>query len=361
MEIKINLQLFSEEKTEKATPKKIKEAREKGQVLQSKEVNSAFVLLGGFMALNVLSTYLINSIQSFTMYIYGEYLNVDYLFSIQNINKMIITVLLNFFKMALPIGLICLIIGVISSYMQVGFLFTTKTLNIKLSKLNPLEGFKRLFSMKALIELIKSIIKVFFITYVVYGYIIKESNNIFNTIMMDIPSILETLRTITMSMSMRASITLLIIAVADYYYQKHDYDKNLMMSKQEIKEEFKQMEGNPQIKSKIREKQRQIAMRRMMQEIPKADVIITNPTHYAIALKYDPNLSQAPIVLAKGQDLIAQQIKKIATENQLPIVENKVLARTLYQTVEIGSVIPPELYQMVAEILAYVYQISNKA
>jgi len=360
MELKINLQLFSEEKTEKATPKKIKEAREKGQVLQSKEVNSAFVLLGGFVGLNVLSTYLINSIQSFTMYIYGEYLNVDYLFSIQNMNKMIITVFFNFFKMALPIGGICLIIGVISSYMQVGFLFTTKTLNMKLSKLNPLEGFKRLFSMKALVELIKSIIKILLISYVVYGYIIKEVNNIFGTIMMDIPKIVGTLKTITMSMSMRASITLLIIAVADYYYQKYDYDKNLMMSKQEIKEEFKQMEGNPQIKSKIREKQRQIAMRRMMQDVPKADVIITNPTHYAIALQYDPNLSQAPIVLAKGQDLIAQQIKKIATENQLPIVENKVLARTLYETVEIGSVIPPELYQMVAEILAYVYQISNK-
>lgn len=360
MEFKINLQLFSEEKTEKATPKKIKEAREKGQVLQSKEVNSAFVLLGAFLALNILSRYLANSIQSFTLYIYNEYLNVNYLFSVQNINRVIIIVFLNFFKMALPIGIICLLIGVISSYMQVGYLFTTKTLTIKLSKLNPLEGFKRLFSMKALVELIKSIIKIILIGYVVYSYVIKQLNNIFSTMMMDIENIIDILRSITINLAFRAGITLLFIAVLDYYYQKYDYDKNLKMSKQEIKEEFKQMEGNPQIKSKIKEKQRQIAMRRMMQEVPKADVIITNPTHYAIALQYDPKLSLAPTVLAKGQDLIAQNIKRVATENNLPIVENKLLARTLYDTVEIGEAIPPELYQAVAEILAYVYQINNR-
>ena len=355
MELKINLQLFSEEKTEKATHKIIKDAREKGQVLQSKEINAAFVLLVGFLTINQLSGYLGNNIKDFTIYLYSEYLNSNYLFSIQNINKIVIISFIYFFKMALPIGIICLLIGLIASYMQVGFLFTTKPLAIDFNKLNPVSGFKRLFSMKSIVELIKSIIKIIVVGYVVYKYIISQTSVILNTIMMDMESIIEIAKSITMSMAFRGSLALLIIAILDYAYQKYDYDKNLKMSKQEVKEEFKQMEGNPQIKSKIKEKQRQMAMARMMQDVPTADVVITNPTHFAVAIKYDPNKSDAPIVVAKGIDLIAENIKKIARENDLPIIENKPLARALYHDVEVGESIPPELYQAVAEILAYIY------
>lgn len=360
MEFKINLQLFTEEKTEKPTPKKIKESREKGQVLQSKEVNSAFILLGAFVALNLLATYIGITLRSFTINLYEEYLNVDYLFSIKNINGLLLVTLYNLFKVVLPIGFVCLLIGVIASYLQIGYLFTTKTLAIKFSKLNPVEGFKRMFSMKSIVELVKSIIKILLIGFVVYRYSINQLNAIFNTIVMDVEVIVNTIKEITINLGLRAGIVLLVIAILDYYYQKYDYGKNLKMSKQEIKEEFKQTEGNPQIKSKIKEKQRQAAMRRMMQDVPKADVIITNPTHYAIAIQYDSHQFAAPKILAKGKDLIAENIKKIAKENNLPIIENKPLARTLYSTVEVGEFIPPELYQAVAEILAYVYQINNR-
>lgn len=360
MKFIINLQLFAEEKTEKATPKKVKESREKGQVLQSKELNSAFMMLGAFAVLSLLSGYIGSSMRGFTSHIYGEYMNLDYLFSLKNINRLTLIVFLNLFKLTLPIGIICVTIGIVVSYLQVGYLFTTKTLAFKLSKLNPIEGFKRMFSLKSLVELLKCFIKIIFIGYVIYRYTVNQLDTIFNTITMDVSTIVKTLIDITINIGFRAGIVLLVIAVLDYYYQKYDYEKNLKMSKQEIKEEYKQTEGNPQIKSKIKEKQRQISMRRMMQDVPKADVIITNPTHYAIAIQYNSKQFAAPRVLAKGQDLIAQNIKKIASEHELPIVENKQLARTLYDTVEVGEFIPPELYQAVAEILAYVYQINNK-
>ncbi|MCC5909813.1 MAG: flagellar biosynthesis protein FlhB [Clostridiaceae bacterium] len=360
MELKINLQLFTEEKTEKATPKKVKESREKGQVLQSKEVNSAFVLLGAFATLLFLSGYIGLTMKSFTTHIYHEYLNLGYLFTTQNINRLQLAVLYNILKITMPIGMVCLIIGVLCSYMQVGYLFTTKTLAVKFSKLNPLEGFKRMFSMKSLAELVKSFIKIIMVGLVVYRYAIGQMNTIFNTIGMEIEVILETIIHITVNIGLRAGVMLLVIAILDYYYQKYEYQKNLKMTKQEVKEEYKQTEGNPQIKSKIKEKQRQMSMSRMMQDVPKADVIITNPTHYAIAIQYNPQQFQAPKVLAKGQDLIAQNIKKIAIENNLPIVENKPLARIIYSTVEVGDSIPPELYQAVAEVLAYVYEINKK-
>ncbi len=360
MEFIINLQLFSEEKTEKATPKKVTDSREKGQVLQSKEVNSAFMLLGSFAAMSMFSSFMANSIRQLTLFVYQDYLNLDYFFSIRNIYRLMVISMYYIFIAVLPIAGVCFLIGLIASYMQVGFLFTTKTLTVKFSKLNPIEGFKRLFSMKALVELAKSFVKIIFIGYVVISYSEGQVDYILNTIGMDIETIIGTLQSVTIGIGYRAGTVLVFLAMLDYMYQKYDYNKNLKMSKQEIKEEYKQTEGNPQIKSKIKEKQRQISMRRMMQDVPKADVIITNPTHFAIAIQYDPHKFEAPKVVAKGQDLIAQQIRKIATENQVPLVENKPLARTLYDAVEVGEPVPPDLYQAVAEVLAYVYQINNK-
>lgn len=360
MEILINLQLFSEEKTEKATPKKLKESREKGQVLQSKEVNSALMLLGAFAVISITGGFLGNSMVKLTKFFYQDYLNLDYLFSQRNLYQLLVSALFYTFVLSIPIAGVCFLIGLVGSYMQVGFLFTTKTLTFKLSKLNPIEGFKRMFSLKALVELAKSIVKIVMVGYVVWAYAKDQINVILNTIEMNVESIMVTLSNLAIGIGYRSGLVLVFLAILDYLYQKYDYEKQMKMTKQEIKEEYKQTEGNPQIKSKIREKQRQISMRRMMQEIPKADVIITNPTHFAIAIKYDPHQGQAPKVLAKGQDLIAQQIKKIAKENDVPIVENKPLARTLYDMVEIGDIIPPDLYQAVAEVLAYVYQMNKK-
>ena len=363
MEIKeyiIDLQLFSEEKTEKPTHKKIQDSREKGQVLQSKEVNSAFMLLGAFISINLMGGYIGNIITRLTTYVYEDYLNTNYLFSITNIYKLMITSIYYMLMLVLPVAAICLIIGLVCSYMQVGYLFTTKTLEMKLSKLNPIEGFKRMFSMKSVFELVKSFIKIIFVGYVVFRYAEGQLETIFNTMGMETPVIIKTIVTLTVQIGVRAGMVLVALALLDYMYQKYEYDKNLKMTKQEIKEEYKQTEGNPQIKSKIKEKQRQISMRRMMQDVPKADVIITNPTHFAIAIKYDQNLSDAPMVVAKGLDIIAQRIKEIASENNVPMVENRPLARSLYDAVQVGQAIPQDMYQSVAEVLAYVYQLNNR-
>ncbi|MDR5658251.1 flagellar biosynthesis protein FlhB [Serpentinicella sp. ANB-PHB4] len=359
MEFIINLQLFSEEKTEKPTPKKRKESREEGQVLQSKEINSALVLLGAFASLYLFSNFIGSSMKSFTVLLYENYLSVNYEFSQGAINRIYMMTILNMFKIVLPIGMLCLVIGVLSSYVQVGYLFTLKPLKPKLSKLNPIQGFKKLFSMKSLIELIKSILKIILVGFFVYRYAINNISTIMSLIGTEIQISINTIINVTTNIAMRAGAALIAIAIIDYLFQKYDYEKNLKMSKHEIKQEHKQTEGNPEIKSKIKEKQRQMSMSRMMQEIPKADVIITNPTHFAVAIIYNPKEFSAPRVVAKGQDLIAQNIKKIAGEHSIPVVENKPLARTLYSVVDIGDSIPPDLYESVAEVLAYVYQLNE--
>lgn len=356
----IDLQLFTEEKTEKPTPKKVKESREKGQVLQSREVNSAFLLMGSFATISLFSKFIGSSIKRTTIYVYENYLNLNYSFDVESITKLTAIVLLNILLIALPIMAVSFLISIISGYSQVGYLFTTKTLEIKFSKLNPIEGFKKLFSLKSLVELFKSIIKIIFVGYVVLSYARGNLSVIFNTISMDIETIIGVILKMSIQIGLRAGIVLLFLAVLDYFYQKYEHDKGLKMTKQEVKEEYKQTEGNPQIKSKIKEKQRQMSMRRMMQEIPNADVIITNPTHFAIAIQYKHLSDSAPKVIAKGQDNIAQKIKELGKENNIPTVENKPLAQALFKEVDIGGFIPPDLYQAVAEVLAYVYQMNNK-
>ncbi len=360
MKLIINLQLFNQEKTEKHTQKKMRESREKGQVLQSKEVNSALLLLTSFVTLSVLSTHLGGTLLSGTYFIYSEYLNPDFVFTIANINRLTKIAAYNLLMIFLPLAGMTLLIGLLISYMQVGFLFTTKTLEVKLSRLNPIEGFKRMFSLKSLVELVKSFVKIILIGYVVYSYMRNQMVNITNTIAMETESIISVLNSFAISIGVRASAVLIILAILDYAYQRYEYYKGLKMSKQEVKEEFKQTEGNPQIKAKIKEKQRQMSMMRMMQDVPKADVIITNPTHIAIAIQYDSSKAAAPKLLAKGQEFVAKKIRDVADEYDIPIVENKKLARAMYEIVEVGDFIPQDLYQPVAEILAYIYQTNNK-
>lgn len=360
MDFIIDLQLFSEEKTEQATPKKKKETREKGNVLQSKEINSAFTLLAAFIMINAFATFIGITFANMTSYVYEQYLSLDFLFSLQNLRPLFINILIGFFVVIAPIAITTLIIGVLSSYLQVGVLFTTKTLSVDIKKINPIDGFKRMFSMRSVVELIKALIRILIISYIAYNYVKGQIVTILETIGMDTEIILKSIVNMSMSIGIRVGVVLIALAALDYFYQWYEYNKNLKMSKQEMKEEYKQTEGNPQIKSKIKEKQRQISMSRMMQDVPKADVIITNPTHFAIGIVYNPQDFDAPKVIAKGQDLIAQNIKKVAQENNIPIIENKPLARTLYDSVEIGQFVPPELYQAVAEVLAYVYRINNK-
>jgi flagellar biosynthetic protein FlhB len=291
--------------------------------------------------------------------IFLEYTKSTITFDFSTVANIFIESLLVMAKTALPFLLIAVFAGLISGYVQVGFLFTLETLKMQFNRINPFSGFKRLFSLRSVVELVKSIIKIIIVSFVAYSYLSSQVDEVLNLMDEDLLDIATFIGTATFSVALRICIALIILGLLDYLYQRFDYEKSLKMTKQEIKEEYKQLEGNPEIKSKIKQKQRQISMKRMMQDVPKADVVITNPTHFAVALKYDAEKSSAPIVTAKGQDYIALRIKQVARDNKVEIVENKQLARSIYSTVEIGEAIPAELYQAVAEILAFVYSLKN--
>lgn len=359
MEWLIDLQLFAEdEKTEKATPRKRIKAREEGQVLQSREINTSLTLLASFVLLFFLSSYLGTSMRITTFELYEEYLLHENLYNITNIQLLSMKAIMRISIMFLPLALIVMVLGVAASYLQVGFLITGKPIQPQLSKLDPVKGLKKLFSMEKVVELFKSLAKIFIIGFSVYRYVAGQLDTIFNMMAMEIDQIVMITSRITLNIGIRAGLVLGFLAIIDYYYQRYEYEKKLKMSKQEVKDEHKQIEGDPKIKSKIRQKQMQISMRRMMQEISRADVVITNPTHYALAIQYAPEKYSAPRVIGKGQNLVAQNIKKQAEIHGIPMVENKFLAKTLYDTVEIGETVPPELYEAVAEVLAYVYQLN---
>jgi len=359
--LEVNLQLFSGEKTEKATPKKREDARKKGQVLQSKEITSAFVLLFIFLGLKTFGSYMFNESAFYTKTVFTEYTNLSDLYTTSGLIKIFTLAATQMIKICLPVFAIAMVVGLISEYAQVGVLFTFETLKFKFSRINPLSGIKRVFSLRALVELVKSIIKLVIVGAVAYSYIKSESKNIYTIMQLDVIGIATYIGSTTINLAIRICIAFIFIGAFDYLYQWYEFEKGLKMSKQDIKEEYKQIEGNPEIKSKIRQKQRQMSMKRMLNDVPKADVVITNPTHFAVAVKYDANVSPAPRVIAKGQDYLAKRIKDIAKENKIEIVENKPLARSLYDNVEVGQEIPQEMYQAVAEILAFVYGLKAKS
>lgn len=351
-----DLQMFAGEKTEEPTAKRKADARKKGQVGKSQEINAAFVLLAGFMVLKVLGGNAVAEIMNYSTYIYGN-LNVD--INEESIMQMFIGMIILLAKTSIPLMVFIMIIGLAMNLAQVGLNFSTETISFDPNKLNPINGAKRMFSKRSLVELIKSLLKILIIGYFVITYLSDEIFQIPKLIYMDIFAGLNKMSDTIFFLAFKIIGVFIVMAVMDFAYQKWQNLQDLKMSKQEVKEEFKQQEGDPKIKGKIRQKQRQMAMARMMQEVPQADVIVTNPTHFAVALKYQSGMS-APIVIAKGQDLVAQKIKAIARESKVPIVENKPLARALFAAVEIGAAIPQELYKAVAEVLAYVYRLKRK-
>jgi len=361
--ILVNLQFFANNdgKTEKATPKKRQDARKQGQVLQSREITTALVLVFMFIGLRVFGSGIYTELSGFIKKVLEEYVKNEDLFTFAGLNKLFVDALTVCLKAVAPLFAIALITGLIAEYAQVGFLFTFETLGFKFSRINPANGIKRVLSTRGFAEMLKALARLAVVGIVAYLYLKSESQNVFNIMDMDIMAIAAYIAVTSLNVAIRICIALILLGVLDYAYQWWEYEKSLRMSKQEIKEEYKQTEGNPEIKSKIKQKQKQISMRRMMQQVPKADVVITNPTHFAVALKYDLKVSDAPYVLAKGQDFVALRIKEAAKENRIEIVENKVLARTIYETVEIGEAIPPELYQAVAEILAFVFSLNGKS
>lgn len=354
----LDLQFFAGEKTERATPKKRQDTRKKGQTAKSQEVNTAIGLLAVFAFIFFYASFMGDKILDTFRHSFTEFMVMK--LTVDQVQLVLIDVLKQMAIILAPILLIAFIAGLGSNLLQVGFLFTGEPLKPDLNKLNPIKGFKRIFSIRALVELVKSLLKIGFVGAITFAILWMRIDDVLILSQQTVGAALKTVGTLTAQMGIAASLALLFLALFDYLYQKYDFEKNIRMSKQDIKDEHKNTEGDPLIKSKIKQKQREMAMSRMMQEVPKADVIITNPTHYAIALKYDENQTDAPIVIAKGIDFIAQKIKFIANEHEIITVENRPLARALYDQVEIGEMIPDEFFKAVAEVLAYVYRIKNK-
>jgi flagellar biosynthetic protein FlhB len=361
--IPLNLSFFAEggDKTEKATPKKKEKAREEGQVAISQEISTALLFIAVFIGLRTFSGYLKDNMLQIFSYGFAVIPEADDFFTIDNISSYVTFLFLKSLLIVMPVFLIAMFVGVVTHVLQVGWHPTMKPLAPKFSKMNPASGFKRIFSFRALVELLKSLLKFGIIGYVILTTLQKESHMIFAVIDMGLFEAAGYIANVAMEMGISVGSWYVAIAAADFIYVRLKHNKELMMSKQEIKDEYKSIEGNPQIKGQIRQRMREASMRRMMQDVPKADVIITNPTHFAIALKYERDSGLAPKVIAKGADHMARRIKEKAIECNVTIVENKPLARTLYATVDIGREIPPELYQSVAEILAYVYKLKNIA
>ena len=365
--LRFNLQFFANdeggEKTEEATPKKLDDARKEGQVAKSQELGTAVTLIALFGGLKVfVGVIAANFTESF-----GEYYNSIETYSKGGpftsnyasafVNGAMGSVLLS----CLPMFAVAVVFAIVINVAQVRWQPTLKPLIPKFSKLNPINGFKRIISMDKLVELLKAVIKIGLIAYLAYSELTESAglvNSLYDTDLFDAVAMIGKL---VIDFGFRVAIIYLVIGLADYIYQKFKFSKDMRMTKQEIKDEFKQTEGDPKIKGQIRQRMREASQRRMMQQLPEADVVITNPTHLACAIKYDKSQAEAPILLAKGADYLAQKIKEEAKKNNIPIVENKPLARMLYHNVELNEEIPEELYQMTAEVLAYVYSLKEGA
>lgn len=354
----VDLQFFSGEKTEKATPRKRQKAREDGQVAKSQEVAAALILLVIFLFLLFMGKSMGERLYQFFQSFFNSHLLME--LTEETTEILMIEMAYQAAMLIWPIFLIAVVIGFFANYIQFGLLFTTKPLAFKLDRLDPIKGAKKIFSLQALVNLVKSVLKVAFIGAAVWLILWNGKDDLLTLATKSIGDMLAVVGKLTLQMGFTVAILLVIIAIFDYMYQRFQHEKQLRMSKQDIKDEYKMMEGDPQIKGKIKQKQREMAMHRMMQEVPNADVVITNPTHFAVAVKYDGETMQAPMVIAKGQDFIALKIKEIARENEIITVENKPLARMLFAQVEIDQQIPEDLFQAVAEVLAYVYKLKGK-
>ena len=342
-----------DDKTEEATPRKKSDSRKKGQVARSKEIGLTMTLLASTLVIAVLGGYVGTSLGSTMVAFLNDYINTSLNYS--SVNKILFITVWRIAVVFLPIAIPILAIGILANMAQTRGLITFETLKPDFSKLNPINGFKRMFSARSVMELLKDTAIVSIVGYVGYKFIKDNYMYILSLGQLDCRAVAKAIGSLAVGIFFRITLIMLIIAIIDYMFQRYQYNKDLKMSKQEIKEEFKQDEGDPQIKSKRRQKQRELAMRRMMQEVPKATVVVTNPTHVAVALKYEDG-QNAPVLVAKGLNAVALKIKEIAKDNDVPIIENRPLARLIYKEVEIDMEIPAEMYQAVAEILALVYK-----
>ena len=367
--IKYNLQFFAEdangaEKTEEPTAKKLDDARKEGQVAKSQEIATAFTLFALFIILRVIYPFMGTNFQQIFARVYNNIPNVarsyDGMLPINWIRSILNNAILTMLLITAPFLVVGFIIAFLSDLVQVGFKPTSKPLQPKLSKLNPISGMKKIFSTRKLFELGKSLLKLAVMSVVIYSFFTGRTESLFLLYDMSLRQAIGLMGNLIISLGIRIAAAYMVIAFIDLIYQKRKFRKDMMMTKKEVKDEYKNSEGDPQVKGAQKRRMMEASRRRMMQSLPQADVVITNPTHYAVAIKYDAEEADAPIVVAKGADYLAQKIKEVARENNVEIVENKPLARMLYTNVEIGEMVPPELYKAVAEVLAYVYHLQGK-
>lgn len=347
------------EKTEKATPKKRKDERKKGNVFVSKDAVTAVSLIASFYGLKMFAPTILTSIQDLIKR-YISIAGTKESFLISDIATTFVDLAVVFLKCAMPLVLIAVAVAIIVTMAQTKMLFTTKAAAPKFNRINPLNGIKKMFSLRAIIELLKSLIKIVVLLYIVYTVLVDEVATLPALIDMNPMTAMMKTGGIIMDVVLKSGIAFIFLAAADYMYQWWDFEKNMKMSKQEIKDEYKQIEGNPQIKGRQRNVQQQRARQRMMQNVPEADVVIRNPTHFAVALKFDRDKDRAPKVIAKGMDQLALRIVQVAEENDVYVTEDRPLARALYDAVEVGEEIPEEFYKAIAKILAFVYNLKEK-
>jgi flagellar biosynthetic protein FlhB len=347
----------NDNKTEKPTARRLQKAREKGQIARSKEIPSAAVLFGSLLLLFYFGKTIVQTLE----------LEMSNLLRVQIPSELTVAYLSSLFRsvalrvsfIIVPIMLAMVVLSIGSNVLQGGFVFSSETLKFKFNQLNPASGIKRLFSKNSLMQLAKSLVMVIVVSIISYQVVSKYIPIYPRLVLMDANQLLYWTATISYEIFIRVAVLLVILAIADYCFQKYQLHEQLKMSKQEVKDEHKEVEGDPMIKGRIRRMQREMARKRMMSDVPTADVIITNPTHYSIALSYKMNSMEAPKVVAKGVGFLAFKIRELAQQHGIPLVENRPLAQTLYKTVEIGQYIPANLFKAVAEILAYVYKAKN--
>jgi flagellar biosynthetic protein FlhB len=345
-----------QDKTEPATPKKREEARKKGQVAKSREISSVLVLLSALSVFYFSGGWMLNQVAGIMKTVFGQAGQFD--FGVQNVHALLGFLFQRVVLTLAPLIAVVAVAGIVGNIAQVGFLLTGEPLIPKLSKLNPAKGIKRLVSARGGVELVKSILKVIIIGGVAYIMLHAEMTKIPALVSISVSSIMDFMGQMAMKLGFYTCLVLIILAAIDFVFQRWQHERDLRMTKQEVKDEFRQREGDPMIRSRIRAIQRELAMSRMMDAVPDATVVITNPTHLAVALKFDRSM-QAPMVVAKGAGHLAERIKQIAAEHDIPVIEQKPLARALFKNVEIDHYISADLYHAVAEILAYVYQLKG--
>lgn len=346
------------QKTEEPTAHKLSEAREKGNVVTSQEVSSFAILLGGAITAAFLGPFMAERLANATG---GLLANVHAIsFDAANIGDVLMDVLFEVSIGVAPIALLLIVLGAGAKLVVSGFLLSAESLKPSLEKISPLKGLKRMFSLKSLVEFGKGLVKLVIVGTIVYFLAVPEVDRVEILMQMDVAAAAEEAREVLVIMFAGVVAVMAVIAGLDYLYQRYEYLKQMRMSKQEIKDEHKQAEGDPMVKGRLRQIRAERARTRMMAAVPTADVVVTNPTHFAIALKYDIDSMGAPRVVAKGVDEVAFRIREVANENDIPIVENPPLARALFSTADIDEEVPPEHYKAVAEVISYVFKLKNK-